>query len=672
MPRSSPPFRRALLWVAATVVATLAVGASAPAGAAPSAPPPSTPTGQLTYAAAGPSTTDGGAATAPTAPAPLPAAGLYAGPAAKNPAGADAFDQLTGQRTTHLVDFTPTTSWSQIEGQSWLLGAYAQQSRTLEYSVPVVPDIAGASLAGCAKGEYDVHWTTLATNLVAAKLGGTVVRPGWEFNGNWYRWSAAAAPADFASCFRHVVTSMRAVAGQRFTFTWNVAVQRQQFPAELAWPGDDYVDVVGVDVYDQSWAWYQPGVTPTAVARDKTWNDLYRGDHGLLFWRDFAVAHGKRLALPEWGLNQMPNGRGGGDNATFVDRIFDFVEDPANRVAYATYFNNLSSAVDHRLTGDTVFPSGLAAYRQRATALAARVAAAAAADRAAAAQAAADRGTADLFGRLYVAPTAAARATKAHPSLQAIASQPQAIWLGPDWAPNPQQQIRTAVRAAQGATVQLVVYGIPGRDGGGYSAGGAASAAAYRSWVSRVVTGIGDAPAVVVLEPDALGQLADLPTPAARTQRLALLSWAATRLGALGNTRVYLDASTWVAPDDQARLLAQAGLSAVRGFAVNVSGYRTVQEATTYGDAVAALTGTPYVVDTSRAGRPTADGQWCNVAGGGLGPNPGTAVGLPHVDGFLWVKHPGESDGTCNGGPGAGTFWPRYALALVANAVRDY
>jgi endoglucanase len=31
----------------------------------------------------------------------------------------------------------------------------------------------------------------------------------------------------------------------------------------------------------------------------------------------------------------------------------------------------------------------------------------------------------------------------------------------------------------------------------------------------------------------------------------------------------------------------------------------------------------------------------------------------------LWIKRPGESDGTCNGGPPAGTFWDAYAIGLV-------
>ena len=37
-------------------------------------------------------------------------------------------------------------------------------------------------------------------------------------------------------------------------------------------------------------------------------------------------------------------------------------------------------------------------------------------------------------------------------------------------------------------------------------------------------------------------------------------------------------------------------------------------------------------------------------------------TGEPLVDGYLWLKRPGESDGACNGGPKAGDFWTDRAI----------
>lgn len=76
-----------------------------------------------------------------------------------------------------------------------------------------------------------------------------------------------------------------------------------------------------------------------------------------------------------------------------------------------------------------------------------------------------------------------------------------------------------------------------------------------------------------------------------------------------------------------------------------------------------------FVIDTSRNGQgPAPDDAWCNPPGQGLGIPPTTDTTSPLVDAYLWIKDPGQSDGTCNGGPAAGTFWPSYALGLAQNA----
>ena len=97
---------------------------------------------------------------------------------------------------------------------------------------------------------------------------------------------------------------------------------------------------------------------------------------------------------------------------------------------------------------------------------------------------------------------------------------------------------------------------------------------------------------------------------------------------------------------------------------------------------------THFVIDTSRNGlgpwRPTAsypDAQdWCNPPGRGLGIRPTAETGNALVDAYLWVKVPGESDGSCNRGvsgstidpewggitdPVAGGWFPQQALQLA-------
>jgi endoglucanase len=76
-----------------------------------------------------------------------------------------------------------------------------------------------------------------------------------------------------------------------------------------------------------------------------------------------------------------------------------------------------------------------------------------------------------------------------------------------------------------------------------------------------------------------------------------------------------------------------------------------------------------FVVDTSRNGQGEAlDKARCSPPDRGLGHGPTTGTGDPLVHAFLWIKRPGESDGTCNGGPRAGQWFMDYALELARNA----
>nr|AHL27903.1 cellulase [uncultured bacterium] len=258
--------------------------------------------------------------------------------------------------------------------------------------------------------------------------------------------------------------------------------------------------------------------------------------------------------------------------------------------------------------------------------------------------------------------------------LAKIAEQPQAIWLG-DWVPDVAREVERIVRdaARQGAWPVLVAYNIPGRDCSQYSAGGADGADAYRQWIRAFARGLRAGPAIVVLEPDALAGL-DCLAPPAREERIRLLRVAVEVLSAAG-ARVYVDAGhpRWHTAEEMASRLERVGVRRAAGFALNVSNFVSNRENVAYGERIAMRLGgnVHFVIDTSRNGLATADGQWCNPRGQSLGTNPTTRTGHPWVDAYLWIKRPGESDGSCNGGPRAGVWWTEYALELARNQTRD-
>ncbi|NIZ91681.1 glycoside hydrolase family 6 protein [Kineococcus rubinsiae] len=284
--------------------------------------------------------------------------------------------------------------------------------------------------------------------------------------------------------------------------------------------------------------------------------------------------------------------------------------------------------------------------------------------------------------RFWVDPSSNARQEAARRSddaaartaLLRIADQPNAEWIG-DWVPTSSVASRVASVVAAGRSAGtvpvLVLYAVPHRDCGSYSAGGLRDTAAYAAWVRQVRAGLGTGRAVVVVEPDALAQLDCLPSDADRRARTAALKDAVGVLAGAPGAVTYLDAGTsrWIAADAMAQRLRDAGVAQARGFSLNVSNFGWTDAEAAYGDQlVARLPGSHYVVDTSRNGRGPGD-TWCNPAGRALGPVPTSSTGRANADAYLWVKRVGESDGECGRGePAAGTWWPDYAIGLSLRA----
>ncbi|WP_343238345.1 glycoside hydrolase family 6 protein [Streptomyces sp. SID13031] len=252
-----------------------------------------------------------------------------------------------------------------------------------------------------------------------------------------------------------------------------------------------------------------------------------------------------------------------------------------------------------------------------------------------------------------------------------IASKPTAKWFGnPPSGTTIGAMVGAYVGAADGADKLpvLVAYNLPGRDAcGGHSGGGAGSPAAYRTWISAFADSIGTRPAVVVIEPDALGDF-ECMTAAQITERNGMLAFATQQFkDRAPNTWAYLDAGNagWVPAATMAQRLQGAGIANARGFAVNVSNYYTTSASVTYANNVRNSLGTakPFVIDTSRNGNGSS-GEWCNPAGRKLGTSPQTGGGAEML---LWIKVPGNSDGPCGIAPStpAGQFNPDLAVRLI-------
>jgi endoglucanase len=278
----------------------------------------------------------------------------------------------------------------------------------------------------------------------------------------------------------------------------------------------------------------------------------------------------------------------------------------------------------------------------------------------------------------YVNPgSAAMRAAQSadppSPELNTIANTPQAYWMDQLSTPAVDAKYISAAQAA-GTMPILALYGIPHRDCGSFSAGGFGSGAAYKSWIDTVAADVGGGPAAIIVEPDALAMAGCLSSDQ-RQERYDLIRYAVDTLTANPATAVYVDAghSRWTSVDEMASRLNQVDVGRARGFSLNTANFYTTDEETGYGEAISGLTnGAHYVIDTSRNGAgpaPDSSLNWCNPSGRALGVPPTTATSGAHADAYLWVKRPGESDGSCGqGAPGAGRFSYQFAVDLARNA----
>src|SRR3982074_2403305 len=182
--------------------------------------------------------------------------------------------------------------------------------------------------------------------------------------------------------------------------------------------------------------------------------------------------------------------------------------------------------------------------------------------------------------------------------LVAIAAVPRAVWFT---SGRPSQVERwgrrTIERAANERQVPvLVAYDVPGRDCGGYSAGGAQTSADYAAWIDGYARGIGRAEAFEILEPDGValapdkcGNIADSDKPARQAERNAELQAAVDRLEKQPRTSVYLDAghSHWLGVGEIAARLVAAGVHRAQGFFINVSNYQPTPQLDQFGTWIA-------------------------------------------------------------------------------------
>ena len=152
--------------------------------------------------------------------------------------------------------------------------------------------------------------------------------------------------------------------------------------------------------------------------------------------------------------------------------------------------------------------------------------------------------------------------------IKSLASTPSAIWFGGKDNPYARvDRILTAATKARQVPI-LVVYNVPGRDCGLYSAGGLAGIDPYLRWVGSFAAASKGREAIVILEPDAVPQSLSGCNENASSERHRTLELAVDILKRQPGLRVYLDAgnATWIKDQDRlATALRASNLPSANG-----------------------------------------------------------------------------------------------------------
>ena len=183
-----------------------------------------------------------------------------------------------------------------------------------------VPD-ADYALSRIIAGEYDDYIDTFAKEVVKTGMP-VAIRLDHEMNGDWYPWSedqSYNSPGEYVAMWRHVVDRFRAAGADKYViWLWapsRVDNVRHQTIAEY-YPGDDYVDWVGMSGYQRS---------ATSLA---TFDITFGKTLGLL--RKLTT---KPIFLAEIGATES-----GGRKADWITSLFDNLPKSPDIIGFA-WFN---------------------------------------------------------------------------------------------------------------------------------------------------------------------------------------------------------------------------------------------------------------------------------------------------------------------------------------------
>ena len=281
------------------------------------------------------------------APAPDELAGVAMGWSA---------DPVPGVEQSIIGTWMARDSWENLAQGQWLADNPTYVSYVAEHpdgaadiGVPLVPHDSDADLSDllreAASGSRDADYRSMGAELAAASPATVYARVWWEMN--LRPMSDDIDRELFKAAWAHAVPLIRegftaaARPGQTMSVVFSPNADGADY--EDFYPGDDLVDLMALDAYGQRWGSTTP--TPDEL--------LTLIGQQLDRFTQFARAHGKGVALAEWG-NVADKADGGdeqmqglGDFPPYVATVLDWAA--REDAAYLVYFNSGDGGVEQTL-----------------------------------------------------------------------------------------------------------------------------------------------------------------------------------------------------------------------------------------------------------------------------------------------------------------------------------
>jgi len=235
---------------------------------------------------------------------------------------------------TTLDGKNPVKAWDLLKDRPGISVLSMSMAGSDELKQPAYDD----ALRSCAAGELDDEWQAFAANAKAAGRTGdnTVVSLAHEFNGTWFPWNPKTVGLErWLACWRNIYVAIKSASDIRVAWVFSATDHTEvsgDYAVASAWdayPGDAFVDVIGVNRYDFK-------MLSRRTIRD--WHETCENKQDICYAAQYAREHKKALGVPEWSVERGEYGYG--DNPNFVTMMYKFFADNADILAFENNFNN--------------------------------------------------------------------------------------------------------------------------------------------------------------------------------------------------------------------------------------------------------------------------------------------------------------------------------------------